>query len=65
MEAPDRIEREGTSFLTRVREGYLTLTEKLPEARLIQAQGSPLEVQEGLRRVLMEVFPETFPPEPV
>jgi dTMP kinase len=64
-EAPDRIEREGTSFLTRVRDGYLNLAEKLPEARLVQAQGSPSEIQERLRRVLVEAYPETFPPEQV
>lgn len=58
--AGDRIEREGVSFLSRVREGYRTLAETVPNARLIGADGGPEEVQTSLRRVLNGIFPETF-----
>ncbi len=56
----DRIEREGASFLSRVREGYRTLVKEVPTARLVAAHGSPAEVQDSLRRILREDFPETF-----
>ena len=56
----DRIEREGVTFLSRVREGYLALAEDVQAVRLIQAGGSSLEVQESIRRALVEEFPETF-----
>jgi dTMP kinase len=58
--ARDRIEREGLTFLSRVREGYRTLVGETPEARLVEAQGSPVEVQSTLRRILAEAFSETF-----
>ena len=56
----DRIEREGVAFLSRVREGYITLAEKVPTVRLIQAGGRSLEVQESIRGALVREFPETF-----
>jgi dTMP kinase len=56
----DRIEREGLEFLSRVREGYRSLAQEVPTARLIPAQGGAGEVQASLRRVLVEMFPETF-----
>lgn len=58
--AGDRIEREGVSFLSRVREGYRTLAETVPNARLIPAHGSSEEVHSSIRRALGEAFPETF-----
>lgn len=57
---PDRIEREGDAFLRRVREGYLTLAESDPGVRLVNGMGAPEEVQDRLRSVLAEAFPETF-----
>jgi dTMP kinase len=56
----DRIEREGASFLSRVREGYRTLVKEVPTARLVAAHGGPAEVQDSIRRALEENFPETF-----
>ena len=56
----DRIEREGVSFLSRVREGYTALAKTVPTARLIAAHGSSEEVHSSIRGVLGEVFPETF-----
>jgi len=56
----DRIEREGASFLSRVREGYRALVKEVPTARLVAAHGSPAEVQDSIRRALEENFPETF-----
>ncbi|MFH1765586.1 MAG: dTMP kinase [Gemmatimonadota bacterium] len=58
--AGDRIEREGVSFLTRVREGYRTLAETVPTAWLIAAHGSSEEVHSSIRGALAEAFPETF-----
>ena len=59
-EVADRIEREGSDFLSRVREGYRDLVRNDPTARLIEASGSPGAVQSSLRTVLEETFPETF-----
>lgn len=56
----DRIEREGTSFLDRVREAYRTLAEEMPTAHLIDARGSPTEVQAVIRAKLSALHPETF-----
>jgi len=56
----DRIEREGVSFLSRVREGYRTLAKEMHTARLVPAQGCSTEVQDSIRRALGEIFPETF-----
>jgi len=60
VEAGDRIEREGVSFLERVREGYRALAEADPTIRLISADADVVEVQRCLRRTLGEEFPETF-----
>jgi dTMP kinase len=57
----DRIEREGGAFLSKVREGYRQLATEDSVARIIGAEGSPEELQETLRRVLGETFPQTFP----
>jgi dTMP kinase len=59
-EAGDRIEREGKSFLSRVRAGYRTLAEEEPGACLVPADGPPEIVQEAVRSILGERFPETF-----
>ena len=59
-EVADRIEREGSDFLSRVREGYRDLVRNDPTARLIEASGSPGAVQSSLRTILEETFPETF-----
>ena len=56
----DRIEREGPPFLARVREGYRALALEEDRAQLVSAEGSPEQVQERIRRVLVERFPETF-----
>lgn len=57
---PDRIEREGDDFLRRVREGYLALSKDEPRARLVDGLGPPEEVHLRVRRLLEELFPETF-----
>ena len=57
----DRIEREGGAFLSKVREGYRQMATDDSVARIIEAEGTPEELQETLRRVLGETFPETFP----
>jgi dTMP kinase len=59
--AGDRIEREGPPFLARVRDGYRRLAEEAERARLVSAEGTPEQVQERIRRVLSDRFPETFP----
>jgi len=59
-EGGDRIEREGSSFLAKVGEGYRTLAGQIPQTRLVSAGGSPGEVQKALRKILAETFPETF-----
>ena len=57
----DRIEREGEAYLSRVREGYRQLATEDPLARIVEAAGTPEELQGTLRRVLGETFPGTFP----
>lgn len=61
----DRIEREGEPFLSRVREGYLALIRDEPRTRLLDASTTPESLHAGIRRVLGEAFPGTFPPEGV
>ncbi len=57
----DRIEREGISFLSRVREGYRNLAEDLPEARLSDRRRDGCRSsQASIRRTLLGLFPETF-----
>ena len=60
VETGDRIEKAGASFLSRVREGYRALVKERPEARLMEALGSPGEVHHSIRRTLEGLFPETF-----
>ncbi len=57
---PDRIERAGSDFLSRVRDGYRSLVEDDPGAELIDARGTPQEVQGRIRDALQRRFPETF-----
>ena len=56
----DRIEKEGTAFLERVREGYRRLAADRADAHLIDALDTPAGVQRRLRELLSELFPETF-----
>jgi dTMP kinase len=56
----DRIEREGTAFLERVREGYRELASARADAHLIDALDTPEGVQRRLRELLSTLFPETF-----
>lgn len=58
--AGDRIEREGLAFLSRVREGYRQLATSEEKAVLVDAGGNPEEVQEVLRAILLDTFPETL-----
>ncbi len=57
---PDRIEREGADFLQRVRGGYLALARTKPGVRVVDASGTPEEVQTRIRRLLTAEMPETF-----
>lgn len=57
---PDRIERAGSDFLSRVRDGYRSLVQDDPGAELIDARGTPADVQDRIREVLRRRFPETF-----
>jgi dTMP kinase len=57
---PDRIEREGSGFLTRVRDGYLDLAEREANVRVVQGTGTPEEVHGRIRRLLTSGFPGTF-----
>jgi len=62
---PDRMEREGSAFLQRVRDGYLELARTTPKVRVMSAVGSPAEVHARLRRLLAAELPETFAPSSV
>ncbi len=57
---PDRIEREGPSFMERVRRGYLELAEGSARIVRIEAGGSPEEVTASLLQVLTGRFPAWF-----
>ncbi len=57
---PDRIERAGSEFLRRVREGYRELASGSESRVLVDASGTPEEVERRIREVLVERFPETF-----
>jgi dTMP kinase len=57
---PDRIEREDSAFMERVREGYLELAEGSDRIVRIDASDSPEAVTAGLLRVLTGRFPEWF-----
>ena len=57
----DRLDQEGLSFHTMVRNGYLELVEKYPERIVsIDATKSIEEVVEGCFRVLVERYPKYF-----
>jgi len=58
--APDRIEQEGASFLRRVSEAYIALSESEPGVTVVSARGAPEAVQVRLREALVRSFPETF-----
>lgn len=57
---PDRIERAGSAFLTRVRDGYLDLAEREAGVATISAAGTLEEVHRRIRDLLSERYPETF-----
>lgn len=57
---PDRIERSGTVFLQRVRDGYLALARSESNVRVIDGSGAPEEVHRRIRSLLMAEFPATF-----
>ncbi len=57
---PDRIERSGTDFLERVRDGYLALARSEPGVRVVDGSGAPEEVHRQIRSLLMAEFPATF-----
>ena len=56
----DRIEREGDGFLQSVRQGYLALGNSESGVRVINGSGPPEAVQDRVRELLIEIFPETF-----
>ena len=57
-DAPDRIEAEGFSFLARVREGYVEMVGRRPEAVLIPGSGSVDEVEAHIWKAVISRFPE-------
>jgi len=57
---PDRIEREGSFFMERVRQGYLALAEDSDRIVRIDAGRSPDEVTSSLLQTLTGCFPEWF-----
>lgn len=57
---PDRIERAGSAFLERVRDGYLTLAATEPNVAVLPASGMAEEVHRRIRDLLRGRFPETF-----
>lgn len=56
----DRIEREGESFRTAVRRGYLELAESEPDVELVNARGTPEDVHGRIRDRLLARFPGSF-----
>jgi dTMP kinase len=57
---PDRIEREGEAFRRAVRDGYLELSKSEPSVEVVAASGTPQEVHERVRAILVERFPDPF-----
>ena len=57
---PDRIERAGSAFLTRVREGYLELAAREAGVATLSATGTPEEVHRRIRDLFSARYPETF-----
>lgn len=58
---PDRIERAGTEFHRKVGEAYRLLPGTEEGVERVSGEGQPEVVQDRLRRLLIERFPETFP----
>jgi len=58
---PDRIERAGSPFLERVRQGYLELASSEAGVVTLSADGSLDEVHRRIRDALVGRYPETFP----
>ncbi len=56
----DRIEGEGHAFLARIHEGYRTVAARDDHAVLVDADGTPEEVQTRIRQVLKDRLPEPF-----
>jgi len=56
----DRIEGEGQAFLARIHEGYRTVAARDDHAVLVDADGTPEEVQTRIRQVLKDRLPEPF-----
>ena len=53
----DRFEAENINFHTRVREGFLAIAQAEPQrVRVINAEGTPQEVSERVRRAVDELF---------
>ena len=58
-DTPDRIESEGFSFLRRVREGYVDLVGRRPEAVLVSGSGTVEDVENRVWAAVTSRFPET------
>ncbi len=56
----DRIEGEGQAFLARIHEGYRTVAARDDHAVLVDADGTPEEVQTRIRQILKDRLPEPF-----
>ena len=56
----DRLESSGKGFLEVVGRGYRELVGSEESVRLVDARGTPLEVQTRVREVLRRELPETF-----
>lgn len=59
-EAPDKIEREGKEFRSRVREGYLALSESEASVQVVSGSGTPDEVHRAIRRLVEKQAPQIF-----
>lgn len=57
---PDRIERAGSEFHSRVAEAYRLLPRTEPDVVEVSGTGSVEEVQKRIAALLIERFPETF-----
>ena len=58
---PDRIEREGEAFRRTVRDAYLELAKTEPGAELLDARGTPAEVHERIRDLIVARLPAFVP----
>jgi dTMP kinase len=56
----DRFEGQGEAFLSRVRDGYLSLAESEPSVHLLDATGTSDAVHKRVKTLLQARFPETF-----